>query len=75
MISTLIRNCHSWRSLERARTSEVNYLRELVELQPEKETLLDLDPANTSRKLLRRCSQKIRRAVKREERANAPKRP
>lgn len=53
---------------------EVNYLRELVELRPEKETLLDLDPSNTSRKRERSRSQKIRRAVKRhEERANAPK--
>lgn len=60
-----------WKELD---LQEVNYLRELVELQPEKETLLDLDPANTSRKRERSRSQKIRRAVKRhEERANAPK--
>ncbi|NOH95177.1 23S rRNA pseudouridine(2605) synthase RluB [Vibrio sp. 99-70-13A1] len=60
-----------WKELD---LTEVNYLRELVELQPEKETLLDLDPSNTSRKRERSRSQKIRRAVKRhEERANAPK--
>ncbi|MCG9786574.1 23S rRNA pseudouridine(2605) synthase RluB [Vibrio barjaei] len=52
---------------------EVNYLRELVELRPEKETLLDLSQ-NTSRQRERSRSQKIRRAVRRhEERANAPK--
>ena len=60
-----------WKELD---LQEVNYLRELVELKPEKETLLDLDPSNTSRKRERSRSQKIRRAVKRhEERANAPK--
>ncbi|ASI90556.1 23S rRNA pseudouridine(2605) synthase RluB [Vibrio mediterranei] len=52
---------------------EVNYLRELVELRPEKETMLDLSQ-NTSRQRERSRSQKIRRAVRRhEERANAPK--
>ena len=51
---------------------EVNYLRELVELRPEKETLLDENKANTSRKRERSRSQKIRRAVKRhEERVNS----
>jgi len=60
-----------WKELD---LEEVNYLRQLVELNPEKETLLDLDPSNTSRKRERSRSQKIRRAVKRhEERANAPK--
>ena len=53
---------------------EVNYLRELVELRPEKETMLDLNKDNTSRKRERARSQKIRRAVKRhEERVNTPK--
>lgn len=52
---------------------EVNYLRELVELRPEKETMLD-QSQNTSRQRERSRSQKIRRAVRRhEERANAPK--
>ncbi|RJX69542.1 23S rRNA pseudouridine(2605) synthase RluB [Vibrio sinensis] len=52
---------------------EVNYLRELVELRPEKETLLDENKANTSRKRERSRSQKIRRAVKRhEERVSTP---
>ncbi|MBU2898219.1 23S rRNA pseudouridine(2605) synthase RluB [Vibrio hepatarius] len=46
---------------------EVNYLRELVELKPEKETLLEETKANTSRKRERSRSQKIRRAVKRHE--------
>lgn len=50
---------------------QVNYLRELVELRPERETLLDENKANTSRKRERSRSQKIRRAVKRhEERMN-----
>lgn len=50
---------------------QVNYLREMVDLRPEKETLLDEDKANTSRKRERSRSQKIRRAVKRhEERMN-----
>ncbi|KFI10755.1 23S rRNA pseudouridine(2605) synthase RluB [Vibrio coralliilyticus] len=50
---------------------EVNYLRDLVELRPEKETMLDENKANTSRKRERSRSQKIRRAVKRhEERMN-----
>tara|TARA_Y100001956_G_scaffold69720_1_gene73198 strand:- start:119 stop:1087 length:969 start_codon:yes stop_codon:yes gene_type:complete len=50
---------------------QVNYLRELVELRPEKETLLDENKANSSRKRERSRSQKIRRAVKRhEERVN-----
>lgn len=53
---------------------EVNYLRELVDLRPEKETMLDENKANTSRQRERSRSQKIRRAVKRhEERVNAPK--
>ncbi|WP_428772439.1 23S rRNA pseudouridine(2605) synthase RluB [Vibrio sp.] len=52
---------------------EVNYLRELVELRPEKQTMLDLNKDNTSRKRERARSQKIRRAVKRhEERVNNP---
>ncbi|MCJ2375316.1 23S rRNA pseudouridine(2605) synthase RluB [Vibrio sp. ZSDZ34] len=51
---------------------EVNYLRTLVELKPESETMLDLNN-NTSRKRERSRSQKIRRAVKRhEERVNTP---
>ncbi len=37
---------------------EVNYLRELVELRPEKETMLDLNKDNTSRKRERARSQK-----------------
>lgn len=50
---------------------QVNYLRELVELRPEKTTMIDLD--NTSRKRERSRSQKIRRAVKRhEERVSTP---
>ncbi len=53
---------------------QVNYLRELVELRQEKETLLDVSKDNTSRKRERSRSQKIRRAVKRhEERVNASK--
>ncbi|CAH0525707.1 23S rRNA pseudouridine(2605) synthase RluB [Vibrio hippocampi] len=53
---------------------QVNYLRELVELKAEKETLLDLNQANTSRQRERSRSQKIRRAVRRhEERVSAPK--
>jgi 23S rRNA pseudouridine2605 synthase len=51
---------------------QVNYLRELVELNPEKTTMIDQNP--TSRKRERSRSQKIRRAVKRhEERVNTPK--
>ncbi|EGA70344.1 16S rRNA uridine-516 pseudouridylate synthase [Vibrio sinaloensis DSM 21326] len=51
---------------------QVNYLREMVELRPEKETLLDENKSNTSRKRERSRSQKIRRAVKRhEERVNS----
>lgn len=46
---------------------QVNYLRELVELAPEKNTLLDENKANSSRKRERSRSQKIRRAVKRHE--------
>ena len=46
---------------------EVNYLRELVELRAEKETMLDESKDNTSRKRERSRSQKIRRAVKRHE--------
>jgi len=50
---------------------EVNYLREMVELKPEKTTMID--PNNTSRQRDRSRSQKIRRAVKRhEERVNTP---
>ena len=53
---------------------DVNYLRELVDLRPEKETMLDLNKDNTSRKRERARSQKIRRAVKRhEERVSTPK--
>ncbi|OIQ26630.1 23S rRNA pseudouridine(2605) synthase RluB [uncultured Vibrio sp.] len=53
---------------------EVNYLRELVELAPEKNTMLDESKDNTSRKRERSRSQKIRRAVKRhEERVSTPK--
>ncbi|OLQ87743.1 23S rRNA pseudouridylate synthase B [Vibrio ponticus] len=53
---------------------EVNYLRELVELRPERETMLDESKDATSRKRERSRSQKIRRAVKRhEERVSAPK--
>lgn len=52
---------------------EVNYLRDMVELRAEKETMLDLNKDNTSRKRERAKSQKIRRAVKRhEERVSAP---
>lgn len=51
---------------------QVNYLRELVELRPERTTMIDAQ--NTSRKRERSRSQKIRRAVKRhEERVNTPK--
>ncbi|MEF1254826.1 23S rRNA pseudouridine(2605) synthase RluB [Vibrio sp. M260112] len=51
---------------------EVNYLRELVELRPERQTLLDESKSNSSRKRERSRSQKIRRAVKRhEERVNS----
>ncbi|MGJ7093733.1 23S rRNA pseudouridine(2605) synthase RluB [Vibrio hannami] len=58
-----------WMELE---LKEVNYLRELVELPPERTTMIEKD--NTSRKRERSRSQKIRRAVKRhEERVNAPK--
>ncbi|WP_217538965.1 23S rRNA pseudouridine(2605) synthase RluB [Vibrio metschnikovii] len=46
---------------------QVNYLRDLVELRPEKETMLDESKDNTSRKRERSRSQKIRRAVKRHE--------
>ncbi|USD66325.1 23S rRNA pseudouridine(2605) synthase RluB [Vibrio sp. SCSIO 43136] len=50
---------------------EVNYLREMVELRPEKESFVDGN--NTSRKRDRSRSQKIRRAVKRhEERVTSP---
>ncbi|WP_044362930.1 23S rRNA pseudouridine(2605) synthase RluB [Vibrio fluvialis] len=52
---------------------DVNYLRELVELKPEKTTMLDVSKDNTSRKRERSRSQKIRRAVRRhEERVTAP---
>ncbi len=58
-----------WMELE---LKQVNYLRELVELQPERTTMIDLQ--NTSRKRERSRSQKIRRAVKRhEERVSTPK--
>lgn len=58
-----------WMELE---LKDVNYLRELVELRPEKETMIELN--NSSRKRDRARSQKIRRAVKRhEERVSAPK--
>ncbi|MDB1123666.1 23S rRNA pseudouridine(2605) synthase RluB [Vibrio algarum] len=58
-----------WMELE---LKEVNYLRELVELKPEKSTMIDQD--KTSRKRERSRHQKIRRAVKRhEERVSAPK--
>ncbi len=50
---------------------EVNYLREMVELPPEENTMID--PMNTSRQRDRSRSQKIRRAVKRhEERVSTP---
>ncbi|ANS85186.1 23S rRNA pseudouridine(2605) synthase RluB [Vibrio scophthalmi] len=53
---------------------DVNYLRELVELKPERETMLDESKDSTSRSRERSRSQKIRRAVKRhEERVSAPK--
>ena len=53
---------------------EVNYLRELVELRPEKQTMLDESKESTSRQRERSRSQKIRRAVKRhEERVSTPK--
>ncbi|MGL6258843.1 23S rRNA pseudouridine(2605) synthase RluB [Vibrio sp. WXL103] len=52
---------------------DVNYLRDMVELRAEKETMLDLNKDNTSRKRERAKSQKIRRAVKRhEERVSSP---
>ena len=46
---------------------DVNYLRELVELKPERETMLDESKDATSRGRERSRSQKIRRAVKRHE--------
>ncbi|ACH65928.1 23S rRNA pseudouridine(2605) synthase RluB [Aliivibrio fischeri] len=49
-----------WMELE---LKEVNYLREMVELPPEKESLLDVD--KESRKRAKSKTQKIRRAVKR----------
>ncbi len=58
-----------WVELE---LKEVNYLREMVDLRPEQETLID--PNAGSRKRDRSRGQKIRRAVKRhEERVSAPK--
>ncbi|MBE4587773.1 23S rRNA pseudouridine(2605) synthase RluB [Vibrio navarrensis] len=58
-----------WMELE---LKDVNYLRELVELRPEKETMIELN--SSSRKRDRARSQKIRRAVKRhEERVSTPK--
>lgn len=51
---------------------EVNYLRELVELKPERSTMVDVAELN-SRKRERSRSQKIRRAVRRhEERITQP---
>ncbi|QEO46290.1 23S rRNA pseudouridine(2605) synthase RluB [Vibrio tarriae] len=46
---------------------QVNYLRELVELRPEKETVLNMAPDAATRKRERTRSQKIRRAVRRHE--------
>lgn len=46
---------------------QVNYLRELVELRPEKETVLNTAPDAATRKRERTRSQKIRRAVRRHE--------
>ncbi|MDV7102942.1 23S rRNA pseudouridine(2605) synthase RluB [Vibrio sp. TH_r3] len=58
-----------WMELE---LKEVNYLRELVDLKPEKNTMID--PDKDSRKRERSRHQKIRRAVKRhEERVSTPK--
>ncbi len=51
-----------WVELE---LKQVNYLRELVELKPEKNTLIDTQKTSRSRERSR--SQKIRRAVKRHE--------
>ncbi|MFC3025420.1 23S rRNA pseudouridine(2605) synthase RluB [Vibrio zhugei] len=52
---------------------QVNYLRELVDLAPESNTMLDQSKDNTSRKRERSRSQKIRRAVRRhEERVTTP---
>ncbi|EGR5061699.1 23S rRNA pseudouridine(2605) synthase RluB [Vibrio cholerae] len=52
---------------------QVNYLRELVELRPEKETVLNMAPDAATRKRERTRSQKIRRAVRRhEERISTP---
>lgn len=51
-----------WMELE---LKEVNYLREMVELPHEKESLLDVD--KESRKRAKSKSQKIRRAVKRHD--------
>ncbi|SJL82957.1 23S rRNA pseudouridine(2605) synthase RluB [Vibrio palustris] len=52
---------------------QVNYLREIVELAPESNTMLDQNKDNTSRKRERSRSQKIRRAVRRhEERVTTP---
>ncbi len=52
---------------------DVNYLRTMVELPPEKETMLDLSKDNTSRKRERARGHKIRRAIKRhEERVTTP---
>ena len=51
-----------WTELE---LKEVNYLREMVELPHEKESLLDVD--KESRKRAKSKSQKIRRAVKRHD--------
>ncbi|PKF80379.1 23S rRNA pseudouridine(2605) synthase RluB [Vibrio sp. vnigr-6D03] len=57
-----------WMELE---LKEVNYLREMVELQPENTSMID--PHNSSRNRDRSRSQKIRRAVKRhEERVSKP---
>lgn len=52
---------------------DVNYLRTLVELPPEKQTMLDLSVEESSRKRERARGQKIRRAIKRhEERVTSP---
>lgn len=51
-----------WTELE---LKDVNYLREMVELAPEKETLIALDAESRKREKAR--GQKIRRAVKRHE--------
>lgn len=54
----------AWTELD---LKEVNYLRTLVDLRPEKETMLDESKNNFSRKREKSRGQKIRRAVKRHE--------